>query len=38
MSDGKIDIWDLTKSILDSIMSIPILTYAKLKKVGLAPN
>lgn len=38
ISDGTIDVWDLTHSILDPIMTVPMLSSAQLKTVGFAPN
>ena len=38
VSDNTIDVWDLTKSILDPIMSLPVLSDGKMKKIGFAPN
>ena len=36
--DSSICVWDLQKSILDPVMTLPVLSGGKLKKIGFAPN
>jgi len=38
VADSSIYIWDLQKSILDPVMTVPVLSGGKLKKLGFAPN